>query len=64
MPKAPKARASVTPPAPVAVADQLSADPKRKQDPLAGSRAGKSSLTIQRNVGGFDKTGSGLTIGG
>lgn len=52
------------PPAPAPVADELAIDPKKKkQSRAATARNGRSSLVIQRNVGGVGG-GSGLAIGG
>lgn len=58
------AAASAPPPAPAPVADELAIDPKKKRTSASSiARAGRSSLVVQRNIGGV-ATGSGLSIGG
>lgn len=56
--KKPGAPSSIPPPAPIPVADRLT-DPK-KGNPMAGSRAGKNSLTISRSVGATGPSGLGI----
>lgn len=52
------------PPAPSPVADELAIDPKKKRQSASSmARNGRSSLVIQRSVGGVGQ-GSGLSIGG
>ncbi|OHB39595.1 MAG: hypothetical protein A2882_16305 [Phenylobacterium sp. RIFCSPHIGHO2_01_FULL_70_10] len=58
------AAASAPPPAPTPVADELAIDPKKKRQSRSSmARSGRSSLVVQRNIGGV-ASGSGLNIGG
>jgi len=58
------AASAAPPPAPVPVADELAIDPKKKRpSSSAQARNGRSSLVVQRTLGGVGG-GSGLSIGG
>lgn len=64
-PKVPKQQAPQTliTPAPQPVATELAIDPAKTMPGVKNARKGKSSLVIQRAVGGIP-SGSGLQIGG